>query len=79
MAVALRARFNRFVDDPELIIEPMAVLGDYLRRRGMLFKDAARHDVINPTLFQEVVEETPMEPIVEDAPANDAPIMLAPG
>lgn len=79
MAVALRARFNRFVDDPRLLIEPMAVMADYLRRRGHLFREAPPHDVINDSLFREVAAETPLDPILPGDPAEEPPMILGPG
>lgn len=80
MAVALRARVNRFIDDPELLVEPMAVLADYQRRRGLLFRDAPLNAVINESLFSEVEAETPLDPLMEVGPAADAPpLTLAPG
>jgi len=79
MAVALRARYSRFADDPRLLIEPMAVMADYMRREGLLFQEAAPHDVINDALFREVEAESPVAAEPEAAPAESPPLLLAPG
>ena len=79
MAEALRARYSRFVDDPGLLVEPMAVMADYMRREGLLFQEAAPHDVINDTLYREIETETPFVADPDAPPADSPPLLLAPG
>ncbi|MEM6492083.1 MAG: ABC transporter substrate-binding protein, partial [Pseudomonadota bacterium] len=79
MAVALRARYSRFADDPGLLVEPMAVMASYLRREGLLFQDAPPHDVINDALFREIEAEDPGETEPAAGPASAPPLPLAPG